>query len=332
MKADKIYLSLGLIFVLTTLSWVSSCTHDATLTEMPEVCFEGDILPIFNNSCALAGCHDGQGESDLILNSYLSISHAVVPGDPYTSKVYESIIATMGEKRMPPDQPLSLDNRTLIRIWIEQGAKLTVCPETTATGGNGTGDDTYVNPRACFTRDILPVLVSRCATTDCHDAITHQEGYIFASYTSTLEAVRPGNVSESKLYEVITKSSGEDKMPPAGNSQLTIAEIDSIAKWISYGALNENCGELCDTINPVTFSEVIWPTIQKTCTGCHSGTNPSGNVLLASYDNVAVLASNGQLIKSLHGDGVTKMPPAGSFSACKVRQFEMWVNDGFLNN
>jgi hypothetical protein len=29
---------------------------------------------------------------------------------------------------------------------------------------------------------------------------------------------------------------------------------------------------------------------------------------------------------------VTKMPPAGYFSSCKIRQFEIWVNNGFLNN
>jgi hypothetical protein len=32
---------------------------------------------------------------------------------------------------MPPKQPLSLENRTLIRVWIEQGAAETTCPTTT---------------------------------------------------------------------------------------------------------------------------------------------------------------------------------------------------------
>jgi hypothetical protein len=332
MKPDKIYVSLGLLIFLTIISWITSCTHEGDVTNFPEICFEADILPIFTNSCAISGCHDGNGESDLILNSYLDISHSVIPGYPYKSKVYKAITATTGENKMPPDQPLSLENRTLIRIWIEQGARLTICPENSSNNGGGGGDDSYVNPRACFTRDILPVLVSRCATTDCHDAVTHQEGYIFTSYTSTMSAVRPGNISDSKIYEVITKAGGEDKMPPAGNSQLTVSEIDSIAAWIGYGALNENCGEVCDTINPVTFSGNIWPIIQTTCTGCHSGTSPSGNVTLASYNNVATVASSGLLIQSLTGDGVPKMPPAGFFSACKIRQFEIWINDGFLNN
>jgi len=138
MKPDKIYLSLVLLLILTTVSWISSCTHEAKIADIPEICFEADILPIFLNNCALSNCHDGgQGESDLVLNNYQDISDEIVAGDPYESEIYEAITATTGEKKMPPDQPLSLDNRTLIRVWIEQGAKLTLCPEKIASGNNG---------------------------------------------------------------------------------------------------------------------------------------------------------------------------------------------------
>lgn len=318
----------GIIILITAvINLISACTHTADLSDLPEICFERDVLPVFRNSCAISGCHDGQGESDLILNNYLDISHAVNPGRPFDSEVYKAIIATWGEEKMPPDQPLSLENRSIIRVWIEQGALLTICPDP---GGNG--GDPYINPRACFTRDILPVLVSRCASAECHDAVSHTEGYIFTSYSTTMAAVVPGDPGESKLYEVITKASGEDKMPPAGSAQLTLTEIDSIRKWISYGALNENCGEICDTINPVTFSGSIWPVIQTSCLGCHSGTAPSGSINLGSYASVAVPAANGLLIQSLRGEGVPRMPPAGSFSACRIRQFEIWVNNGYPNN
>ena len=79
----------------------------------------------------------------------------------------------------------------------------------------------------------------------------------------------------SKLYEVIKILQEKKKCLHPGAAQLTIAEIDSIGQWISYGALNENCGEVCDTINPVTFSGTIWPVMQTSCTGCHSGASPS---------------------------------------------------------
>jgi hypothetical protein len=128
MKIDKIFLFLSIVIIITILSWIASCKHEADISGLPEICFEGEILPVFLNSCAISQCHDGQGESDLILNNYLEIRSAVIPGDPYSSAVYKVIIATTGENKMPPDQPLSLDNRTLIRIWIEQGAKETTCP------------------------------------------------------------------------------------------------------------------------------------------------------------------------------------------------------------
>ena len=135
MKPDKIHLSLGLLMILTTLSWIWSCTHKANIADIPEICFEGDVLPIFANNCALSDCHDGgNGESDLVLNNYQNISHDVDPGNPNGSKIYRAIIATSGEDKMPPDQPLSLENRTIIRLWIEQGARLTVCPEKVASG------------------------------------------------------------------------------------------------------------------------------------------------------------------------------------------------------
>ena len=235
MKPDKIYLSLVLLIILTTISWMTSCTHKANIADIPEICFEGDVLPIFTTSCAISGCHDGQGESDLVLNNYLDISHSVVPGNPYSSKVYKAIIATTGENKMPPDQPLSLENRTKIRLWIEQGAGLTLCPEITGNGG-GDGGSSYVNPRSCFTRDILPVLVSRCAVTDCHNAVTHKGDYIFASYTTTMKAVKPGIPGESKLYKVIKLSTGEDKMPPAGS--FSSCRIRQFEIWVNNGFLN----------------------------------------------------------------------------------------------
>lgn len=326
MKFDKIIFFPVLIFILTVFSWIASCTHKADISNIPEVCFEKDVLPVFQNSCAISGCHDGTGESGLRLNSYVPISHAVEPFKPYLSAAYKAIISTTGENRMPPDQPLSADNRIIIRLWIEQGALLTTCQDT--SGQN----NSYVNPLACFTRDILPALTSRCASTGCHDAVTHREGYVFTSYSTTMNAVSPGNPNNSKLYEVIWYSSGEEKMPPAGKPQLTTAEIDSIRNWITYGALNQYCGEICDTISPVTFSGTIWPIMQTSCTGCHSGASPSGGVLLASYSNVAAAASNGSLLNSLKGSGVTKMPMGGSFSSCRIRQFEIWINNGHLNN
>jgi hypothetical protein len=121
-------------------------------------------------------------------------------------------------------------------------------------------------------------------------------------------------------------------MPPSNSPQLSAAQIDSIGKWISYGALNENCGEVCDTINPVTFSGTIWPIMQTSCTGCHTGSSAGGGIILANYANVQAIAANGSLINSLTGTGVPQMPLSGTLSTCQIREFEIWVNGGSLNN
>lgn len=325
MKIKPICLLLALIIFTLTFLFIPSCRHNADISGLPEMCFSGDVFPVFQNNCSISGCHGGGGESDLSFSGYEEIMRGVVPGKPYSSAVYKAIIAAGGEGRMPPRRPLSIENRTIIRLWIEQGAAQTTCD----TSGNNGGSQ--ITKRACFSRDILPVLVSKCGSAGCHDAATAREGYDFTSYTGAMSAVIAGNPGQSKLYQTIT-SGGENKMPPSSSPQLTVAEIDSIGKWISYGALNETCGETCDTINTVTFSGVIWPVVQTSCTGCHSGGSPSGGVSLGSYNDVAAAAANGMLINALKGNGVAKMPPSGSLSVCRIRQFEIWVNNGYLNN
>jgi hypothetical protein len=127
MKSNKIYFLLALIIVFTFAAWISSCTHEAKISDQPVVCFERDILPIFTTNCGMTGCHDGT-HVDQSFNSFANISRSVVAGNPNKSEIYQIITDTWGFNRMPPKQPLSLENRTLIRVWIEQGAANTTCP------------------------------------------------------------------------------------------------------------------------------------------------------------------------------------------------------------
>jgi len=132
MKPDKITLFLASIVTMTSVSWFSSCTHEADNTNLPEICFDTEVLPVFKNNCAISGCHDGNGE-EMALTNYNQIREGVVPGNPNSSELFKAIITTWGENKMPPDQPLTQDNRTIIRVWIEQGAKETKCDVTTVS-------------------------------------------------------------------------------------------------------------------------------------------------------------------------------------------------------
>lgn len=323
-------LSTILIIVITY-----SCTHDSEgIGDIREICFEDEILPIFQNSCALSGCHDSRGSAEgLVLNSYSSILGSISPGDPTASPAYTSLTAS-GEDRMPPDSPVPVQNRQLIRIWIEQGALNTTCQDTT-TQDTTTQDpgDGIITRRACFERDILPVLHSSCAISGCHDALTHEEGYVFDNYTGILRAVSPGNPRDSKLYEKITDNDSEERMPPPGYDPLPQEYIDSINNWIIYGALDEECGTSCDTTSEMTFSGNVWPIVELNCRGCHSGTSPSGQVFLTGYDEIAAVVSIGLIPSVLRGTGDNpRMPPTGSLPECTIRQIEIWIENGYENN
>jgi hypothetical protein len=307
-----------------------SCTHEAdAIGDIPEICFEGDILPIFLNNCAITSCHDLSSDNEYVFTTYEGILKAVERGRPLSSKAYKSLVDIWDDDMMPPGNPLSIENRTKIRLWIEQGANYTVCPEITSPEN----PDAYVNPRACFERDILPVVLSSCAVIECHDDITAEEDYSFTSYQNIMEIIRPGDPVNSKLYKVITLTDPNDIMPPPPNNKLLSAQIDSIFAWISYGATDEFCGEPCDTISTVTFNLTLGPIIENTCRGCHSGANPSGNTRLENYDDIAILVASGQLMGVLNATSpYLQMPPSGALSPCRIRQFELWIDDGFLNN
>jgi len=109
--------ALGLILFI-----LSSCKHDGfPADQMDQVNFTKQVLPIFQNSCATSGCHDSRGESGYIFTDYAHIMDAITPGNAYKSKAYKSITSTF--LLMPPNNPLTTSQRTLIRLWIDQGAK-----------------------------------------------------------------------------------------------------------------------------------------------------------------------------------------------------------------
>ena len=126
MKPDKITLLLASLTIFTTISWITSCTHKADISGYPDVCFDTEVLPIFANNCAISGCHNGNGEAEPLTN-YAEIIRGITPGNPDKSSLYQAMTDKWGINIMPPSQPVSIDNRTIIRMWIEQGANEVKC-------------------------------------------------------------------------------------------------------------------------------------------------------------------------------------------------------------
>jgi hypothetical protein len=125
----QIVILISLAFLALT-SLNLSCSHSTEgLSDIKEVCFESQVLPIFQTNCAISGCHEGdKSKAGLTLSDYNSIMKSITPNKPKDSRAYEAVISTWGNLMPPsPKKPLTLEQRTLIALWIEQGAKDTKC-------------------------------------------------------------------------------------------------------------------------------------------------------------------------------------------------------------
>lgn len=89
----------------------------------------------------------------------------------------------------------------------------------------------------------------------------------------------------------------------------------------------------CDTTN-ITYSGSIEPIMSSSCTGCHSGSAPAGNISLANYGEVVTAAQNGSLLGTIrHENGWSPMPKNGNqLDDCSITKIEIWVNSGTPNN
>lgn len=203
--------------------------------------------------------------------------------------------------------------------------------------GGGNNEDTTV----CFEADILPLFQSNCAKSGCHDAASAQEGYVFDTYDNIVKkGIKPGNASDSKVYEVMI-ASGDDRMPPRPNAALTKEQTDLVAQWINEGAQNTtNCGTACDeTI--FTYSGAVRPILDIHCIGCHNSADAGGGIDLTLYDGtgsgndgVKQVALDGRLVGTITwASGYSPMPKGGDkLSDCNISQITKWVNAGAPNN
>ena len=99
------------------------------------VTFNAHIRPIFSNTCfACHGFDAKTREADLRLDTpeggYAKLKdseeRAIVPGKPDQSAIMQRIFATDPDDVMPPPdfhKDLTAQQKSLIRAWIEQGAK-----------------------------------------------------------------------------------------------------------------------------------------------------------------------------------------------------------------
>lgn len=187
---------------------------------------------------------------------------------------------------------------------------------------------TAADSAICFERDILPIFVTNCAKSGCHDAVTAEEELILNSWQGIMAGgIKPGDPSESKIFEEIKGQMGGPKYGNLNRDQKIL-----IQKWIMLGAKNTtNCTTDCDS-SQYKFSANIQPLINKYCIGCHSYPNASASVELSSHLGVAFVAKNGTLLSCLTRP-TNWMPKGGNrLSECQIKQFEKWIKAGAPND
>jgi hypothetical protein len=346
MKSIPVTLILsGLLLIILSSLLITSCTHEiADFGTFDTVCFEGQILPILQTTCGKSGCHSAGAVGELgVINSYNTVLSLVRPGDPKGSRLYQVITAVNGETFMPPDQPLSVNQRMLIEVWIGQGAMDTKCPSVmpdTGTGGNSIPPPVDYGDSVCFNQDILPIFLSNCATAGCHNSTSHVEGIVLTDYNSiTSKGIVPYNANNSSLFLVVTTGESDDRMPPPPRSQLTTSQIDMFRTWINDGALNSDCSNgSCDTSGVISFSAQVLTIMQDRCVSCHNSAQASAGVMLDTYTHVKATVDNQRngtpvLVGAIRRlTGFKAMPPGYSLDECTIRIVELWIEQGATNN
>jgi hypothetical protein len=204
-----------------------------------------------------------------------------------------------------------------------------------AGGGTGGGGTPCDSSKIYFQQQVLPIIVSNCALSGCHDVASHEGDVVLTSYDEVMRTgeIRPGRPFDSKLYEKITENDIRDLMPPPPRNPLSAQQILLIRKWIEQGAMNLSCDNMCDS-NSFTFSSAIRPIISNKCQGCHSGSAPQGGIDLSTYTGVKARVTDGRLWGTInHLPGYWPMPKNGTkLSDCEISQFRKWIAAGALNN
>jgi mono/diheme cytochrome c family protein len=288
-----------------------------TLCDSINVSFPGTVWPILQANCV--GCHNSTSSENgnIDMNNYADIARIASSG-----QLIGAIEHTYGHSAMPKNgNKLSVCSIAKIRRWIADTTFTPVDP-----GGIPCNPDTVY-----FNMDLLPILISSCAKSNCHDAASHKEGIILTDYNNVLQTggISPFNPDGSKLYRKINDN-GEDIMPPPPDSPLSANQIQLVYKWISQGAKNLHCDNMpCDTVN-ITYTSTIWPIIQDNCKGCHTGASAGGGVQLIDYNTIKSAGQSGKLYGSItHSTGFAPMPKNGAMLPdCNLTQMRKWIEKG----
>jgi mono/diheme cytochrome c family protein len=117
-----------------------------------------------------------------------------------------------------------------------------------------------------FNRDVRPILSNHCFACHGPDAAQRQaelrldrEDDAFAKRDKP--TIIRGKIAESELIRRITTSDADERMPPAeANKPLTVAQIDTLKRWIAQGAAWQKHWSLISPVRPALPNTLSGPT------------------------------------------------------------------------
>ena len=103
---------------------ILSCSLSRSGAQTKDVDFTRDVQPILTARCS--GCHGPQQQmKGLRVDDRDALLNVVVPGNSGASKLIQRVSSAKKDFVMPPvGQPLAAGEIELLRVWIDQGAKL----------------------------------------------------------------------------------------------------------------------------------------------------------------------------------------------------------------
>jgi hypothetical protein len=241
-------MKLKLFSLLVVLAlFISSWTIDSeTRIEMDEeICFERDILPIFQENCALSGCHNSESRKEgFVFESYESITtsnrgRVIIPYNLKRSKVYKKITEDTEDDRMPPppNPPLTSAEISMINKWIMAGAPNSKCGDAGKIYEDVklNSDSPVVSESfeiSCDSlnltyKDIQPIIEKNCYK--CHSGNEPSELFNLETYSQVKAKGDAG-----KLYGAINHLSGFMPMPRKA-PKLQGCELTKFNAWINSG-------------------------------------------------------------------------------------------------
>jgi hypothetical protein len=99
-----------------------------------------------------------------------------------------------------------------------------------------------------------------------------------------------------------------------------------------YGSTNS--GPCTDSTVIVSYSQKVVPILQQQCYSCHTGSFPSGGIVMGTYTTDKAIGQNGKLYGSVnYSSGFSPMPKGmPKMNNCQIAIIKKWIDAGMPNN